>query len=376
MRSLDGLRGLLAVYVLAGHSRWLLWTGHANWTRQPHAWWENILAYASASLRYGHEAVMVFFVLSGFFIHLRTSQQLAYDKEVKFNASDYFARRIHRLIPPYALALLLTLVVDAFGHHFWPVLYEGRTGDALLDSNVANKGYSAAAVIPALLLLPVGLGKDFGSNGPLWSLGFEAVYYAVYPLWLRLRLTIGRAAFVVVAILSPLAFLLAAKGFLFNVVGHYYLWIAGAGCAELVCRRRLPQWVGLGLLVVLLGGILGRVLFNSAWLLLVVNLALGVGAVAVFGLLPKHWSKSRLFRVWEFLGIRSYTIYICHFPLLVLLSAWVIQVGGGRPMHGWLALIGGLVVLAVTLLCFELVERHFLHARLRLAPELVEGASR
>ena len=71
------LRGLLAAYVLAGHARWLLWTGQGKWAAKSHSVWQNVLATSSGLPRYGHEAVMVFLVLSGFFIHLRAAQQQA-----------------------------------------------------------------------------------------------------------------------------------------------------------------------------------------------------------------------------------------------------------------------------------------------------------
>ncbi len=61
----------------------------------------------------------------------------------------------------------------------------------------------------------------------------------------------------------------------------------------------------------------------------------------------------------EFLGIRSYTIYIVHFPLLTLISAYVIHVHGGRPLHGWLAVSGAAACVAFGCLCFEICERHF-----------------
>jgi peptidoglycan/LPS O-acetylase OafA/YrhL len=67
----------------------------------------------------------------------------------------------------------------------------------------------------------------------------------------------------------------------------------------------------------------------------------------------------------EFLGIRSYTIYIVHFPLLALLSAWLIATYGARPVHGWLALGGAVACVAFGCLCFEACERHFLHSRYR-----------
>lgn len=133
LRALDVLRGLLAVYVLAGHARWLLWTGYANWQGGAHPGWANALAKAGASLRYGHEAVMVFFVLSGFFIHLRAAEQLGEGNTVRFSAGDFFRRRVRRLLPPYALALLVTFTADFAGRQIYPALYAGQVGDALLD---------------------------------------------------------------------------------------------------------------------------------------------------------------------------------------------------------------------------------------------------
>src|SRR5260221_6199720 len=88
LRSLDALRGLLACYVVMGHARWLLWAGFSEWNKRSHHAWTNVLAYASASLRYGHEAVMVFFVLSGFFIHLRTAQRMATGKSPVLDSAD------------------------------------------------------------------------------------------------------------------------------------------------------------------------------------------------------------------------------------------------------------------------------------------------
>lgn len=90
LRSLDVLRGMLAVYVVAGHARWLLWEGHSEWIKYSHSWWENVLAYASVSLRFGHEAVLIFFLFSGIFIHLRMANNIIKNKPIEIDHSNFY----------------------------------------------------------------------------------------------------------------------------------------------------------------------------------------------------------------------------------------------------------------------------------------------
>lgn len=365
LRALDALRGGLALYVLLGHARWLLWAGHAEWLRQPHACWELPLAYASAGLRFGHEAVMVFFVLSGFFIHLRAAGQLAAGRPATCPPGSFYQRRWHRLGVPFLAALGLTLALDLVGQACFPRLYLAQTGDALLDANFARKGYTLESVLPALLLLPTSFGHDFGTNGPLWSLAFEVVYYTAYPLWLAVRRRSGLAAGglgVAGAVLGAGGWL---PGFLGGVALHYPLWLAGAFLAELASR---PAGFDRVRWAVLLAPalILPSFLRLPALAMTALYLVGGLAVVLAFARLPVWFSESGIGRSAEYLGLRSYTIYICHFPMLVLLSAWVIQTQGTRPLNGWLALVGGGVSLGACLVMFYGVERHYLHARLGL----------
>ncbi|HJU44948.1 MAG TPA: acyltransferase [Vicinamibacterales bacterium] len=358
-QNLDALRGLLAVYVAIGHCRWLLWAGHSEWLAAPHQPWEAIPAYASAAFRYGREAVMVFFVLSGFFIHYQAAR---IDRRPG-TATAFYRRRWHRLAPPYYVALAVTLILDAIGRTWWPVLYQARTGDALLDETFARGGYTTASVAPAFVLLPSSLGRDFGSNGPLWSLAYEAVYYAAYPLWLRLRQRSALAAFAGVPLLCAAVPLLPLGGFAVSVAFHYPIWLAGALIAERSVKTgtssRQP-WIG-GLMFVA-GTLLHLSAAGRVWPSLVAALLFGCGAVLLFAAAS---FPARLVGAAEYLGLRSYTIYIVHFPVLALASAWVIQSHGGRPLHGWLALAGAVACVAFGCLCFEICERHFLHPRYR-----------
>jgi peptidoglycan/LPS O-acetylase OafA/YrhL len=358
--NLDALRGLLAVYVAIGHCRWLLWGGHAAWLAAPHAAWETVPAYASAVFRYGREAVMVFFVLSGFFIHFRAAGPAARER---FQAAPFYRRRWHRLAAPYFFALAITVICDLIGRAWWPTLYEARTGDSIVDTTFIVGGYSQASVVPAVMLLPSSLGRDFGSNGPLWSIAFEAVYYALYPLWLRVRRRSWAAAFVAIPAMCLVSALVPVRIFPVAVLMYYPIWLAGALLAERVAAAGVPaRAVAAGAALFVTGA--GLYLLTDLMLLRVIaSVMFGAGLVMAFG---GAQSRDRLVvPLFERLGVRSYTIYVVHFPIVALMSAYVFETFGRRPLHGWLAAGGAFVCVGAGVVCFELCERHFLHSRYR-----------
>ena len=360
LRSLDMLRGVLAVYVLLGHCRWLLWTGHSQWMAQPHARWLEPVVYASALVRYGREAVMVFFVLSGFFIHLRMAER-ANLEGAGLSARGFYWRRAHRLGAPYALALVVTVVCDAIGRTWFPALYHAATGDALTDGVFRHTGYGWDSVVPALVVLPSSRGPDFGTNGPLWSLAFEVVYYALYPAWIAVRKKSAVLAFLVVPALCLTLALLPDQPFLVTVLIFYPVWLAGAALAEGLSRRRTVSIPVAASCVAFISGfglhLIGRSVLFSA----IGAMMFGVGAVAAFGGLSDRAVRSPLGTLFEYLGQRSYSIYIVHFPFVALISAAVFHLYGARPSTGWLAVGSAAAAVAFGCLCFEVCERHFVH---------------
>lgn len=370
LRALDSLRGLLAVYVVAGHARWLLWTGHSEWSAAVHPGWQNLLAHTSAFFRYGHEAVMGFFVLSGFFIHLRAAQMLGEGATPSLDVPSYAKRRAHRLLPPYALALVVTVLLDGIGRSYWPALYTASVGDELLKSSFSRMGYSPESLLPAFVVLPFSQGQHFGSNGPLWSLGYEAVYYALYPLWFLLRCRLGLLAYGMLP-LCMIAGCTVMSGWAALVTAHYAIWLAGAALAEWLTGPKAVKktWMPIVFFLAALTAFGLHHLPSTKSLLPALSLAViyGTGLVGGFALLWPSLSQCNPMRILEFCGVRSYTLYIVHFPLLALISAWTFHVNGARPFSGWLALSGFGAALALGCFCFHLCERRFLHERIRLS---------
>ncbi len=115
----------------------------------------------------GPDAVMVFFVLSGFII----SDVVKRRESV---LTEYVSARISRLLSIAWPALLITLMCDQIGQAINPDYYQGAWW--------FNDSHFIPRLGVNLLLLNQLWFFDVGafSNGPFWSLGYEAFFYAIF----------------------------------------------------------------------------------------------------------------------------------------------------------------------------------------------------
>jgi len=114
----------------------------------------------------GNDAVMVFFVLSGFVIAYVADQK---EKTVK----QYFISRFARLYSVAVPALVLTVVLDYIGSR---VNYSVCSGWWFQTDNPVWRLLANFLFINELWFSSV---RPF-SNGPFWSLGYEFWYYVIF----------------------------------------------------------------------------------------------------------------------------------------------------------------------------------------------------
>lgn len=123
--------------------------------------------------QYGHDAVMIFFVLSGFVI-----TYVAATKETELR--DFAVSRLSRLYSVVLPALLLTLFFDFLGKSLDPSLYQGVHYESTQPT--------LRFVLNLFFLNEVWFSswRPF-SNGPFWSICFEFWYYVIFAICVFLK---------------------------------------------------------------------------------------------------------------------------------------------------------------------------------------------
>jgi peptidoglycan/LPS O-acetylase OafA/YrhL len=172
------LRGLAALYVMLGHARWLLWASQHEYAASAPSKVGSVLAVLSASLTFGHQAVLLFFLISGFCIHYRQARSLATSGDGRMNLKSYAWRRLRRLYPPLLLALALTALFDSLGASLNPAYYAGQTAYPSINDAAVAGSRTLTTLFGGLLFQSSLATPSFGTNGPLWSLSYELWFSA------------------------------------------------------------------------------------------------------------------------------------------------------------------------------------------------------
>ena len=306
----------------------------------------------------GHSAVVIFFVLSGYVIALTTSRDRG--------PVTYGIARFSRIYSVAVPAILLTWAIDVFlvrqGIPLETGAYQLAKPQLYIPLALAFAGDLWRLSEPAM------------SNGPFWSLNYEVWYYVAFAaLFFCSGIVRWVAAAAVFAIMGPKLWLLFPIWLGGVAVQHLHrrgmpprglsrLAIALSIAAFILLKttgfeRALDDWV-LGAL----GPALTRALGFSQWFVgdYLVGILMMLVVYAAGGAELRLPASAA--RVVTGLAGLSFSLYVVHYPLLQLFSAFVPEPIGAAPV---LALLCALAFGAV----FE-PQRHTLRRLLtmRLAP--------
>lgn len=353
MAGLDGLRAIAVLAVIAYHLN---------------------LAWAPGGLL----GVGVFFVLSGYLI---TDILVAeWDRLGRIKFKEFWLRRARRLLP--GLLVMIVLVVG-WVSVFDPVQLVALRGDVLAAILYVSNWWYIFHHVPYFL--------RYGNPAPLthlWSLAVEEQFYLLWPLvlWLGLRYLPKRWHLVVLTLLAALASA-ALMAWLYHPGTDpsrvYYgtdtrafsLLLGAALALVWPSRHLLPivspkkRWSldlvgGLGLLTI--GWMVWQTnqyetaLYRGGMVLLALAT---VGVVAALAHPASRLSRLLGFKPLRWLGIRSYGIYLWHYPVIVLTTPAITTTGLNPERAG--AQVAASIGLAA--LSWRFVEEPIRHGALNRA---------
>jgi len=331
---LDLVRALAALAVLVGHAKQL---GHYS---GPYPF----------GLAFQHNAVVVFFVLSGLVIAASVDRAKAAGRPQTL--TSYALARAARILPVALPALAISLAV------------------MLIDAAIATTpifGEDAAGVpasewLFALTFLSESYQTGFAPNPPYWSLCYEVWFYALFAVaifmqgWKRLAWLVALA-------------LVAGH----NVLLMLPVWLVGVALARLPIARRVPFWLAVTLVAVALASLfvlpqfarpiyraihhivpwrMGFSIYAVTDLLLALAMALGFAGLRTLTLNGGGWLK-RVEKPIRYAANMSFSLYLLHWPLLKLLR--VLR----APEDGALGFVLVLcVILAASAAFATLTEHH------------------
>jgi peptidoglycan/LPS O-acetylase OafA/YrhL len=317
---LDVLRGPAALLVFAEHWRNFFFQDFAQ-VENPGIGLKVFYIFTGA----GHEAVMIFFVLSGcviahVFYGMNASNSWAWSK--------YLVARLTRLWIVLIPALVLAFLWDRTG--MWlaggddPV-YSGTGFGNMVNVPVAETStlwiFVGNVFFGQKIFVPA-----FGSLWPSWSIAYEFMYYLAYPaLALALIPAMGRSWPV------RIGYLLLASGVLVFAGGRiamsFPIWLAGA--VAYLCFRRFPlqdRFAGpgfaLGLLLTvacIVGSRSGKIIPYVHWDWLIA-IACGFAVYCGLGANPGKLTTRLLKPLHQFSAV-SYSLYLYHMPVLLFAAA-------------------------------------------------------
>ncbi|MEJ6066560.1 acyltransferase [Psychrobacter sp. 16-Bac2893] len=320
-----------------------------------------------SSIKSGFLGVDVFFVISGFLM------AVLYDKN---DITKFYLRRAKRLLPAYYATIFVTLI-------FAYLLTTPNETEQV--SEQAKYAIGFASNLGFWAQNSYFSKAEFNPLLHLWSLGVEMQFYLIVPLlywmfsknkFMFLLILVGSlvSCFVVVGV-SP-------KTSFFMLPFRLWEFLIGYGAAYYFTNQgnvkvNNYRWLGLiGLIIVFIiplfsvnGEALSAIDGHPGLFALFVSLA--TASVLIFGI-PSLIEKSIISKVLERIGKYSYSIYLAHFPIIVIYLS--------KPFSGTNlsipTLMDGVIIVVLMVLASAALYYFFEHKRLKISvTKLIVGSS-
>jgi peptidoglycan/LPS O-acetylase OafA/YrhL len=299
---LDAVRWVSAAAVAIGHAMGLMLSRQAG---DPHQFL--LLNYLS-DLR--APAVMMFFVISGYLVG--GSVLL---KGERFRWRPYVIGRFTRIYIVLVPALLLLVGLDGAAYLIDPhsPVYTHPWPSGVLGSVSIFDLYEPINWFVTFFSLESVVAPPLGSGTVLWSLGYEWVFYFIFPL-LLVPFFRSKSVLLPLILVIPLIVALAWMDRRLDAM-FFAVWVIGAYARALVEFADIPRWFSLVGAAIAVLALLVYPIERSP----IVNFALGCGFAVYLTRFDKRERGISRTSDHKLAGF-SYSLYVTHLPLMVFLA--------------------------------------------------------
>jgi peptidoglycan/LPS O-acetylase OafA/YrhL len=342
LQSIDALRGVAALGVVLYHS--LLQTQNAvpgNFLKWP----VKLIQFVSS---FGYIGVFLFFVISGFCIHLQWAKSRANQQQQSIQFGSFWKRRIRRLYPPYLIAFALFMIMAAL-----------TTGINVTHFFVYD------IVMHLLMLHNLDPNTCYSINGVFWTLAIEEQLYLAYFLLLFLRTRWGWGPTLAICALARVLWFLFSHAVWITAgtgipvpeaaASHWFTWALGAIAVEAAFGLiQLPKWcknLWIAAAAIVMASAVSVILpltqkdtiaHDLVWMLMHPVWGLGFFIVVNRAVQAEHsWlarlRSPRIVTAAATVGVFSYSLYLTH--ELVIMQSWWFVIEGFPPILNTLMIV-------------------------------------
>lgn len=309
LKILDSIRGIAALNVFYHH---IFKLNKNFFFENLNDTWFRICDYISSL---NQEAVLLFFIISGFSIGLSVSKRPLVNKNI---LNTYLYKRFKRILPIYWISIFIAFAVGSFLgllqlRDFSFLNFLGNLFFIQTSSSISNSW-----AVP------------YGLNGPLWSLAFEMFFYLLFPLvylinkkYLTKVNLFVKFGFLLVIVLAGIIInnkLFFMPFFLF--LGGFVSWILGYIASNYYTNwKKNNLFFGLNLIAGIIIIIFKDLLPSDT--LVVIGKGMLINGIFYFVMVATEnrdltTVQTILNKLFFKIGEGSYAIYALHYPFLIL----------------------------------------------------------
>lgn len=325
---LHAIRGVAAMYVVVYHAKFILWSGGTEYlSKNPRASW-SVLDYVKFAVDLittaGSQMVMIFFVLSGFFIAMSLENARgSFVHRLKL----FYLVRFTRIYIPYIASIIIGVGVLLWIQQFVPDLYQAESQREFNNRLiVAHDNLSFSNFLKSLAFLK---NKEYiGFNFAYWSLLYEGIFYLIIPfvfqrktIYLFVSFLLFLSGTFVIALYHP-------SHIFMKYLFEYNFYFALGQFIYIYKEQILAKFDGRNYKAVLLTAALILFVLFDALALLKQHFWSGIVAgISVFCLiivfLKYDFKNTWLIKGIIKLGEISYSLYLVHIPVLIFIYSLI-----------------------------------------------------